>query len=204
MEIYNLNDGLSRLDVIERDILNWDLTKLNGFGREQRHDKFSLFEVNFQKSDDNKSKMIWNVPDSLFPIEIKEYIINDLIDASNSILTYVRMLKGKDINLSIEIVNAGFHIYSGQGYINHIALKTAFIDAFDKNTDAQLRFQGYIEKYGDIEEFKKKIESANEQFVTRKNKEKIEKQLYYERINKEYEEKKKEIKPERKWWKIWK
>lgn len=208
MEIYDLNNCSSRLDLLEEDILNWDLTKLNGLGSAQAHDKFSLFEVDFQKSDDNKSKMIWNVPDSLFPIEIREYIINDLIDASNDILTDVRILKGKDINLSIVIVNAGFHLFSGRGYINRIALNRAFIDAFDKNTNAQLGFQRYSERYGDIEEFKKTMKGVNEEFITRKNKEKMEKELYYERLNKEYERKKQEkeikLKPERKWWEIWK
>ncbi len=130
----NTNYQAHSLFRINKNILEWDLTVLEGKGLVARFtgsDAYAHLELTIQRSNiDHCSEVYWNIIENQIPYNFghKPFIEETLAFFTN----YVSGIKGERIFLKYEITNIGFHIVDSKPKHFTEATMKALINSFDK------------------------------------------------------------------------
>ncbi|WP_299716285.1 hypothetical protein [uncultured Tenacibaculum sp.] len=160
MKTYKLDD-YSGFSSIREKVLDWNLETLNGTGYSRNgHENFAFFEVKIIKSDTKESNMLWKVNPELFPSKLFEESEKYILRSSNLFLNYIKIIKGENINLNIEIINALYSPVDRFYRASFQAMNKALINCFDNELSESLKLKFY--QNINYVELKKSVKEENE------------------------------------------
>ncbi|RIV68260.1 hypothetical protein [Flagellimonas aequoris] len=122
-----------QLNIINKQIENWDYKEVNGKGLFKKYTgHYAYIELSITPSveDFRRNWVIWNVKEKQLPVQlghkpVVEKVLSFFID-------YLSAIKGKRIQLTIEIKDGCYHPVDTKARDFETATIYALINAFDK------------------------------------------------------------------------